>query len=107
MVLEPSTASSINSLLQKLQPNMIMSTSPKSPFSKIGLCSRQKPLRVMVLGQGGVGKSVRQYYECESDKRASPVRPVESQTPVRSATPCSKSERCLRAWPCQKLFCKR
>ncbi|XP_026468428.1 ras-related and estrogen-regulated growth inhibitor [Ctenocephalides felis] len=32
-------------------------TSPKSSFCKLGLYSRQKPLKVMVLGQGGVGKS--------------------------------------------------
>uniref|UniRef100_A0A1B6E4F6 small monomeric GTPase n=1 Tax=Clastoptera arizonana TaxID=38151 RepID=A0A1B6E4F6_9HEMI len=32
--------------------------SPKtSPFCKLGLCSRHKPLKVMVLGQCGVGKS--------------------------------------------------
>ncbi|XP_021928201.1 ras-related and estrogen-regulated growth inhibitor isoform X1 [Zootermopsis nevadensis] len=36
---------------------MTASSSPKSSFCKIGLCSRQKPLKVMVLGQGGVGKS--------------------------------------------------
>ncbi|XP_023726623.1 ras-related and estrogen-regulated growth inhibitor [Cryptotermes secundus] len=36
---------------------MTSSSSPKSSFCKIGLCSRQKPLKVMVLGQGGVGKS--------------------------------------------------
>ncbi|XP_046665225.1 ras-related and estrogen-regulated growth inhibitor [Homalodisca vitripennis] len=33
-------------------------SSPKSsPFCKIGLCSRHKPLKVMVLGQCGVGKT--------------------------------------------------
>lgn len=32
-------------------------TSPKSSFCKISLCPKQKPLKVMVLGQSGVGKS--------------------------------------------------
>ncbi|XP_034250437.1 ras-related and estrogen-regulated growth inhibitor-like protein [Thrips palmi] len=35
----------------------LSSTSPISSLCKIGLCSRQKPMKVMVLGQGGVGKS--------------------------------------------------
>ena len=32
-------------------------TSPKSSLAKLGLHSKQKPLRVMVLGQSGVGKT--------------------------------------------------
>ncbi|KAF6217297.1 hypothetical protein GE061_001651 [Apolygus lucorum] len=34
-----------------------MSGSPKSPFSKLSLLCRQKPLRVVLLGQCGVGKT--------------------------------------------------
>ncbi|XP_075234947.1 ras-related and estrogen-regulated growth inhibitor [Lycorma delicatula] len=36
---------------------IMATTSPKSSFCKIGLCSKHKPLKVMVLGQSGVGKS--------------------------------------------------
>lgn len=32
-------------------------TSPKSSLAKLGLYPRQKTLKVMVLGQSGVGKS--------------------------------------------------
>lgn len=32
-------------------------TSPKSSLAKLGLYPRQKALKVMVLGQSGVGKS--------------------------------------------------
>lgn len=32
-------------------------TSPKSSLAKLGLYPRQKSLKVMVLGQSGVGKS--------------------------------------------------
>jgi GTPase SAR1 family protein len=33
------------------------STSPKSSLVKLGLQSKQKPFKVMVLGQSGVGKT--------------------------------------------------
>lgn len=32
-------------------------TSPKSSLAKLGLCPRPKTLKIMILGQGGVGKS--------------------------------------------------
>ena len=38
------------------QPGM-NATSPKSSLVKLGLYPRQKTLKVMVLGQAGVGKS--------------------------------------------------
>lgn len=34
----------------------MITTSPKSSLAKLGL-SKQRPLRVMVIGQGGVGKT--------------------------------------------------
>lgn len=41
-------------------------TSPKSSLAKLGFHPRQKSLKVMVLGQGGVGKTG----ECNLDKRS-------------------------------------
>lgn len=50
-------------LIKKSFPDEIVSdvkmnaTSPKSSLAKLGLYPRQKSLKVMVLGQSGVGKS--------------------------------------------------
>lgn len=33
------------------------STSPKSSLAKLGLHTKQRPIRIMVVGQSGVGKT--------------------------------------------------
>lgn len=40
-------------------------TSPKSSLAKLGIHTKQKPLRIMVLGQSGVGKTGKYIFNIE------------------------------------------